>query len=141
MTKVLAIYCMNKDETIQFGHKSARWLRPGMHRVDGEVPGLQMSLNEHSGIITIDAPGISSAVHISKVSVVLEPAIPLGVEKVVVAPTVARDTSDEPDDGSEEPTYADDEELDDSEIAALMQSPVAKEALAKRKPGRPRKNA
>ena len=143
MSKILAIYVMNKEEVIQFGSKATKWLRAGPRRADGEVPGLQMSLNELTGIISIDAPGVSSAIHISKVTVVLEPTIPVSV--AVVNPVSAPRDTDETvytDDADDEP-IADDAEVedDDPEVAALLQSPTVKEAVAKRKPGRPRKTA
>lgn len=141
MTKILAIYVMNKEETIQFGSRATKWLRAGPRRADGEIPGLQMSLNELTGIISIDAPGVSSAIHISKVTVVLEPTIPISA-MVVQSLSMPRPTDDAlyADDDGDEP-IADDTEVedDDPEVAALLQSPAVKETVAKRKPGRPRK--
>lgn len=136
--KVTELRCWNKDDTITFGHRQLRVLRPGNKRADGEIPGLVMTYNEHTGIVQCDAPGFSTPVHVSKAQPILEPAIP-AVVAVGPAPAAApaRDTNDLPDhedDGEEDPTYADEEIPDDDpEVAKLLQGPLAKRAVAKRK--------
>lgn len=146
--KLKCITTMNKDDTIAVGARNVRMLRVGDTRADGGVTGLSMTLNAQTGIISIDAPGVSSLVHLSKVTAEpMEPTIPSATpveerplrQPAPVAPTVtapARDTSDEldSDDGEEEPTYADEElDDDDPEVARLLQGEDAKKAVEQRK--------
>jgi hypothetical protein len=135
--KVLELRFLHRDARMLFKNKWRDSLRPGPNVRDGEIPGLEMTLNPHTGVITIDAPGDSTAVHLSAVSPKLEPAIaaaefrpePVAEVPTTQAPRVMKQRQATEEELGFDPNGDD---IDDAEVARLIQGKGAKAALKKR---------
>lgn len=157
--KVTRIDCIDGNDRIYFKGKAWKWLTaPKAGEVGryegggGTIDGLQMTLHPGSGIINLDVPGFSKAVHLSGLAVELEPAIQAPeIAKPAPAPSAYVEPKKKPtkaekaaakaaaDEAHGYDTAGDD--LDDAEIAKLAQSPKVKAKLEKaaKKRGRPPK--
>ncbi len=96
-----------------------------------DMPGLEMSLNPQSCMVSIDAPGYSSAVHLSRVAVSLTPAIQRREPPPPAPVPEAKPAKGSKVKKAKGPVEA--EDIDDEEIAGLLQGAGAKKALEKRK--------
>jgi hypothetical protein len=145
--KVLELRFLQADQRALFKGKMRNMFRPGLNTRDDEIAGLSMSLDERTGLISVDIPGESLGLHLSVCGVKLEPAIsgqqedeyvhprehlaeyinrpaPLATQVQVTAAELGFDPSGD--------------DLDDREIAKLLQGKGAKkkiEAKIKKKPG------
>ncbi len=142
--KVLELRFLHRDARMFFKGKWRDRLIPGANWREGEIQGLQMTLNPHTSIVSIDAPGDSTAMHLSAVNVRLEPSIeahdPLPVAVPVPAPPPAPTPAAKRVATAAELGFdPNGDDLDDDEVAKLLQSKSAKAAVKKR--GRPKKVA
>lgn len=157
--KIKQLWLLSRDEVMRFGNASynaGKALVAGHNVGAGEIPGLQMSLNEMTGMVSIDAPGKSTMIHVSKCCLVLEPSIsphtpiappPAGPRAEPGAAARKPPASEPPKFRRGRPKAELDEEqgfdtsgddIDDAEVAKLMQG-SEKKALVKKKRGRPPK--
>lgn len=139
---VTEVRFLHPDDRCYFKGKWRKLLQSGNDTRDDRIPGLNMTLNQQTGLVSVDAPGDSITLHLSTIACRLEPAIDDGHRVVVDDPVpVTREVI-----GARRPVTADDlgfdpsgDDIDDAEVARLLQGPKAKKALvkkaAKKKPG------
>lgn len=140
MTKVLELRFLSKDDRAFFQGKYHNQFRPGTAVRDGEIPGLEMTYDRVAGVVNLDAPGDSTVIHISRVAPKLEAAIPVQtfVAKPAPAPFAPKGNPKRAATKSEEEIAAqlgfdmNGDDLDDAEIAKLLQGSGAKKALKKK---------
>ncbi len=152
--KVLELRFLDKEHSAFFKGKYRKHFKPGVMTREDDIPGLQMSLNEMSGMISIDAPGDSIGLHISVCAPVFPPTIDAVEYAHREAARVEADTQKAPkakdiaNVATPKKTKAEldaalgfdseGDDLDDKEIAKLLQGSGAKKAVAtrtKKKPG------
>lgn len=143
--KVLSLRFLDPDDRIYFAGKWRKQLEPGDRRADDQIPGLDMTLNPQTGLISVDSPGHSTVLHVSRVAPKLDPAIavpepvaspPQPTPVIYAAPEqrLAKPVLD-----AEQGFDTSGDDIDDREVAKLLQGKGAKKALekraAKKKPG------
>lgn len=143
---VIELRFLNPEDRVYFRGKWRKMLTGGRDTRNDEIPGLNMSLNPNTGLVSVDAPGDSIVLHVSAVSPRLKPSISEATEPAPMVPSlVPKAPARSHNVAAPAPVTAADlgydpngEDIDDRDVARLLQGKGAKkklEAKAKKKPG------
>lgn len=147
---VTEVRFLNPNDRCYFRGKWRTLLRHGNDTRNDEIPGLNISLNPQTSIVSVDAPGDSISLHLSALAIRMEPAIDeaehakaeakrRAIEAKEQAEREEQERKEAPKAAKVKPVTAaelgfdpDGDDIDDREVAKLLQGKGAKKSLEKR---------